>query len=224
MNEVYFYVGQTVYSVDFGKGKVISDNHSESYPIRVLFEKRSESYTFDGRIHKRAPIYLFQQPINLPTNKPIIRIKKGDLVWVRDYEENQWECRYFSHFSDFSRTKAVCFTDQRPEGDLKEWLYYSEFEIGGGSYFYTYDGRIHINALISLFQQPINLPTNKPIITLKKGDLVWVKDYEENQWECRYFSHFSDFSRTKAVCFIDQRRDTDLKEWRFYSEFENIPF
>ena len=128
MEETYFYVGQTVYSVDFGKGKVISNNHSESYPIRVLFEKRSESYTFDGRLIEDENISLFQQPINLPTNKPIIRIKKGDLVWVKDYEETQWDCRYFSHFSDFSRTKAVCFIDQKESGDLKEWLYYSEFE------------------------------------------------------------------------------------------------
>jgi hypothetical protein len=131
MQETYFYVGQTVFDVSCGRGTVIKITDSEDYPIVVEFEDdfyMDITYTFDGRQISGKSVNLFQQPINLPTNKPIIRIKKGDLVWVKDYEENQWECRYFSHFTDFSRTKVACFTDQRPEGDLKEWLYYSEFE------------------------------------------------------------------------------------------------
>jgi hypothetical protein len=129
-NENYFYLGQTVYNFVNEKGSIVRIKDSGTYIIEVVFENSNEPtfYTFDGRLHTSAPISLFQQPITLPTNKPIIKVNKGDLVWVKDYEETQWECRYFSHFSDFSRTKAVCFIDQKESGDLKEWLYYSEFE------------------------------------------------------------------------------------------------
>ena len=128
MQETYFYVGQTVYSPNYGKGVVHSIVKNTDYPIIVDFKETRNAYTFDGRLYEYQNISLFQQPLNLPTNKPIIKVNKGDLVWVKDYEETQWECRYFSHFSDFSRTKAVCFIDQKESGDLKEWLYYSEFE------------------------------------------------------------------------------------------------
>ena len=130
-DETYFYVGQTVFNIDCGKGKVIEIKSNKDYPIIVKFDDEfysDRSYTFDGKEIIGKHVTLFQQPINLPTNKPIIKLKKGDLVWVKDYEETQWGCRYFSHFTDFSRTKVACFTDQKKDGDLKEWRYYSEFE------------------------------------------------------------------------------------------------
>ena len=128
MQETYFYVGQTVYTVEYGKGKVISINNDLEFSVKVEFNSLKESYTFDGRLTSALNISLFQQPITLPTNKPIITLKKGDLVWVKDYEENKWECRYFSHFADFSRTKIACFDDQQKYGDVYVWRFWSEFE------------------------------------------------------------------------------------------------
>jgi hypothetical protein len=123
-NENYFYLGQTVYSVEFGKGKVIEIKESSYYPIKVSFENNEvETYMQDGRRIEREYISLFQEPITFPTNKPLINLKKGDRVWVRSYGDHIWDCRYFSHFPDFSREKIVCFCDQKKEGELVEWNY-----------------------------------------------------------------------------------------------------
>jgi hypothetical protein len=69
MSESIFKVGQTVYCLVFGRGKVvgIDENCSHSYPVAVNFEipgiDSHDFYTFDGKLRKagRRTLY-FSEP------------------------------------------------------------------------------------------------------------------------------------------------------------------
>jgi hypothetical protein len=69
MSESIFKVGQTVYCLIFGRGKVvrIDENCSHSYPVAVNFEMPGidshDFYTFDGKLRKagRRTLY-FSEP------------------------------------------------------------------------------------------------------------------------------------------------------------------
>jgi hypothetical protein len=69
MSESIFKVGQTVYCLVFGRGKVvrIDENCSHSYPVAVNFEMPGidshDFYTFDGKLRKagRRTLY-FSEP------------------------------------------------------------------------------------------------------------------------------------------------------------------
>ena len=80
----YFKEGQTVYTHRYGKGVVEKILHGASYCVIVLFESFRSQYTFDGREAAGDEITLSQTPLEPIVNKPIIVLKKGDLVWGRD--------------------------------------------------------------------------------------------------------------------------------------------
>lgn len=91
--ESYFYVGQTVYHHDFGKGEVISVNNHGYYTVSVIFGLMSIVFSHDGRLSTKRGISLSQTPLPEIVNKPIINIKPLDLYWIKD-EWGMWVIRF----------------------------------------------------------------------------------------------------------------------------------
>jgi hypothetical protein len=117
MNERYFEVGMTVYSVRFGEGRVIEikNNYPFEYPVLVKFASGEYTFTNDGRLSIKNNIELFQEPITVPVNKPLINLKKGDRVWVKTIGNIGWDCAYFSHY-DSTLNLYHCFEKQKKDG------------------------------------------------------------------------------------------------------------
>jgi hypothetical protein len=88
-----FRVGDTVYTVDFGKGKVtdIIDNKAFSYPVRVKFERASSEdhgFTLDGKFINGGAISrgLFFAPVEtnfIHTTRPRDTFQPNDVVFNR---------------------------------------------------------------------------------------------------------------------------------------------
>ena len=68
-----FKVGQTVWDVLYGKGKVVEINVGEEYPVVALFEKAQEvmSYRYDGKMcDAYARTLFFSEPKIIADEKP----------------------------------------------------------------------------------------------------------------------------------------------------------
>lgn len=77
-------VGDNVYSLLFGDGKIIVINEERNYPIKVEFEKNIYSFLLDGRRekhHKTADLYYGKPKIELPP-PPKRMVEKEIKFWV----------------------------------------------------------------------------------------------------------------------------------------------
>ena len=54
--------------------------------------------------------------------------KKGDLLFVRNHEQDEWQLRYFSHINDLGFVR--CFDFQRNEGTTSSWTYHQKTPKG----------------------------------------------------------------------------------------------
>ena len=60
MNNCMFNVGQTVWCLLYGKGKVVQVESQDAYPITVEFDNAdNQRYTYDGKYHVYCPRTLF---------------------------------------------------------------------------------------------------------------------------------------------------------------------
>lgn len=85
MKETKFKVGQTVWCILNGEGKVVSLNYDSEYPVTVLFNETEDSYTIDGKIltEKNRALF-FSEPQIIADTEPSFepKLKKGDKVLV----------------------------------------------------------------------------------------------------------------------------------------------
>lgn len=95
--ETIFKVGDKVFDYQFGWGKVINDNWGPKYPIEVQFNKSFKwSYTKDGRIYDNCinpTLSLTEYTLEGFSQEKLP--KKGDIVWVRDHEDEDWAVSHF---------------------------------------------------------------------------------------------------------------------------------
>lgn len=109
-----FKVGQRVWSMNGGWGKVVRIGSEEPYPVIVVHDEGQITHTFteEGfwrKLHLRPSLFL-DEPENWPDPPPPKpELKVDDKVWVRDLMSYQkhWKPRYFAGWSDDE--KIMCF-------------------------------------------------------------------------------------------------------------------
>jgi hypothetical protein len=107
--------------------------------------------------------------------------KRGDKVLAWDYEEENAEERIFVCEIEGSTYPYICVLTAE-EKDF----------INGGIFSTT------------LWKNMKPLPEKE----IAKDTLVWVKDYEDNTWYQRFYSHFS---QGKHYCFDNQKKSNETK-------------
>lgn len=101
--ETVFKTGDRVYEgvVIKSWGTVIETNMIRQFPIVVLFDDGStESFTLDGRYQFYGnPTLSFTEydlaKAGFSQERPEILPEKGDIVWVRDSEDEAWKIVHF---------------------------------------------------------------------------------------------------------------------------------
>lgn len=117
-NKEIFKVGDTVYHLLHGAGKVTEVVSSATYPIIVQFSGCEDSFTEDGRQSEDHPPTLSFTPYDFVNGgfsqeRPIPDIEVDTLVYVRD--RGEWNIRYFSHFGKDGYIH--CFYGQKKSKD-----------------------------------------------------------------------------------------------------------
>jgi hypothetical protein len=102
--DTIFKVGDKVFDVRYGWGVVSSVNiRTKDWPVEVVFDGEEElldEYTFDGRAFINYPPTLSFTEYTLEgfsQERPEELPKKGDIVWGRDKDYQNWHIYHFSH-------------------------------------------------------------------------------------------------------------------------------
>lgn len=95
-----FKVGDKVFDARYGWGEVTSISYTPKYPISVVFNKIEDFYTFDGRDHDTdnlTPLLSFTEYTlqGFSQERPEVLPNRGDVVWVRNNEKENWLCTQF---------------------------------------------------------------------------------------------------------------------------------
>ncbi len=102
-------------------------NDEFSYPIVT---NDGTTYTLEGKLcaHHKAPSAFIEPPECFnPELKPF-RFKKGDRVLVRDYNNEEWKRRYFSHEKNTGDDRRfAAFSEGRDEWSSKGEVYYWKY-------------------------------------------------------------------------------------------------
>ena len=98
--EDIFKVGDKVFCYNLrGWGEVIKIfNDDNPFPVYCSFELGNSSFTKDGKFYSEAPPILSFTEYTLEgfsQERPEDLPKKGDIVWVRDWEEQSWTIAHF---------------------------------------------------------------------------------------------------------------------------------
>ena len=96
-------VGDKVWSMMWGWGKIVQIRHQNKYPIEVEFiDDNCCSYTYGGKYNvKDASQTLFWQKFKIPEEayiKPLSKLEVDTKVLVWQKGETEKHKRYFSHF------------------------------------------------------------------------------------------------------------------------------
>ena len=96
-----FKVGDKVFDIRYGWGEVSNiDNDEDLYPIHVIFNNIHDYYTWDGRDHdidSLIPLLSFTEYTlqGFSQERPEVLPNRGDVVWVRNSEKENWLCTQF---------------------------------------------------------------------------------------------------------------------------------
>ena len=98
--EDIFKKGDKVFCHYFGGWGKVEDIHLKNivFPIRCSFPLGNGSFTEDGRFWVDGPPMLSFTEYTLEgfsQERPEPLPKKGDVVWVRDFEDDNWEIMHF---------------------------------------------------------------------------------------------------------------------------------
>lgn len=99
-----FKVGDKVFDARYGWGKIINIDYSKNYPICVDFETQyelKELYTIRGKETRNEllPSLSFTEydfiKGGFSQERPEVLPNRGDIVWVRNNENEDWLCTQF---------------------------------------------------------------------------------------------------------------------------------
>jgi len=109
-------VGDKVWSVRYGWGKIVKIDKVSSYMLKVQFENEKRgAYQYDGKLHfEDVNPDLFWQEFEIPEKAferplPDLEVDTKVLVWQEGGNFEDHEKRYFSHFTKDG--KIACFDD-----------------------------------------------------------------------------------------------------------------
>jgi hypothetical protein len=120
-------VGSKVFSTQNGWGYVIFlDSLAYGYPITVDFQGIKKGFSADGfdAITDKHPT-LFLEEKDLTQNLP--QFKKGDLVWVRRDESEDWRAKYFYGLEKNGIYRAYTYQNKE-EGSFSYYNFCLPFE------------------------------------------------------------------------------------------------
>lgn len=102
-------VGDKVWSLSYGYGKIDELRRNCDYEIIVKFEKCRASFTKDGKSFKEqlTQSLFWNEVIIVPPEKPLPKIEVDTKVLVWDTSHTEKTKAYFSHFDKHG--KAVTF-------------------------------------------------------------------------------------------------------------------
>lgn len=137
--ETKFKKGQFVECLVWGAGVVTEiksdENFKGNYPVIVKFVLQNNSlcfmeyvivqYTADGRLEVNANITLTTGTWKKEEILPEPTFEKGQPVWVRDDDDEEWKLRYYSHKE---QSKHHSFSEQNKNGRTVDWKYVKPFE------------------------------------------------------------------------------------------------
>ena len=117
---MYYYVGQKVSHQEYGNGVVNEINNNCIRQIIVLFDSgRERPFTLDGKTSTLGEFPSLSQQPHIPLKlEEIVNFEKGELVWVKDFYQNEWVVRYYSHQKE---RKYYCFLNQKKNGAKHGW-------------------------------------------------------------------------------------------------------
>jgi hypothetical protein len=117
-----FELGDKVFDYQFGWGEVVEITEDGLFRNEVNFCDNSLRYTTDGRLLlESAPTLSFTEyTLNgFSQERPETLPEKGDVIWVRDREDENWEVAHFIEKQDncylvnpnnpFEDTLGVCY-------------------------------------------------------------------------------------------------------------------
>lgn len=100
--ENIFKVGDRVFHIEYGWGKVTFEaDNNNYYPIEVQFKDYKTSFTKDGReaIRYRPMLSFTEYTLQgFSQVKPIVLPEVGELCLVRDSSESNWICYEFFEY------------------------------------------------------------------------------------------------------------------------------
>lgn len=93
-----FKVGQKVECLLFGKGIIKKIRNDKEFSILVLFENEDfHWYSKEKKYHRDGRVTLTPGTWNIEEILPEPEYEKGQPVWIRYKEEQEWRLRYYSH-------------------------------------------------------------------------------------------------------------------------------
>lgn len=115
-----FKEGDKVFDIRFGWGKVIDYEYDDTYPLEVQFEDTREAYTYNGILNATETVSLLSLKEysleGFSQERPLPKINKGDLVYVKTGDMGHWFMRFFSHYGDDG--SIYVFVGQKKEGNV----------------------------------------------------------------------------------------------------------
>lgn len=116
METTIFKIGDPVFDIRYGWGKVEAGHNL----LSVQFEDEYIVYD-ESDIHFLSFTEYDLVSGGWSQDRSVLnQPKKGDLVYVRDTENELWEIRYFSHKKNGI---AYCFNNQEKIGSAKDWAF-----------------------------------------------------------------------------------------------------
>ena len=116
---MYYYVGQKVSHQGLGDGEVININDKKHYQVRCSFNGKEVSFTKCGRFMDGDKFPSLSQQPHVPLElKEIVTFESGELVWVKDEDDKNWQARYFSNSIG---CKHYAFLSQGKSGEIVRW-------------------------------------------------------------------------------------------------------
>ena len=108
-----FKTGDKVYDIRYGWGIITDVNHTKLYPISVEFDTLKERYTIDGNMctcKDTKPTLSFTEYTlqGFSQERPEVLPNRGDVVWVRNNQNEDWCCAQFMWKVDGYYRAAIC--------------------------------------------------------------------------------------------------------------------
>ena len=118
-----FKKGDRVFCIMAGWGIVTGINVGE-YPISVAFNDAYYTYSEDGRVNHHAPPTLSFTEYTLEgfsQERPEPLPKRGDVVWGKNFDEDNWHIGHFYLFDKSSVSLKYCISSN-PAGNKNLWV------------------------------------------------------------------------------------------------------
>lgn len=121
-----FKIGQEVECLIHGKGTVKEIRDERCHPITVYFKPgHADYYTKTGQHYSDGRIMLTPGTWEIKEVLPEPEFEKGQAVWVRDDENEEWKLRYYSHNKN---EKHFVFYEQKKKGGIIDYNFIKAFE------------------------------------------------------------------------------------------------